>query len=53
MAIVWDSDKKLINIKTQNSTYQMKIDKYNNLIHTYYGAPIGVTDMSEQIVYLD
>ena len=53
MAIVWDPKRNLINIETKSSTYQMKIDKYQNLIHTFYGAKIGDTDMSQELVYMD
>ena len=53
MPIIWDPNRRLINIETKTSTYQMKIDEYNNLIHTHYGGKIGDSDMSSEIVYLD
>jgi len=53
MPIVWDSNRKLINIETENSTYQIKIDKHNNLLHTHYGGKIGCSDMSSEFVYAD
>ena len=53
MSIVWNPNRKLINIETKNSTYQMKIDDYGNLIHTHYGGKLQDTDMSQELVYLD
>ncbi len=53
MAIKWNSEKKLITIETKNTSYQMKIDKYQNLLHTYYGAKIGDDDMSQEFVSID
>ena len=38
MAIVFDKEHKTITIHTDNSTYQMLIDRYGYLIHLYYGA---------------
>ena len=37
MSILFDSDNRTFTIHTDNSTYQMQIDKYGYLIHLYYG----------------
>lgn len=38
MAILYNSDKKIFTMHTRNSTYQMMVDQYGNLLHLYYGA---------------
>ena len=35
--IVLDQENKLITLHTRSTTYQMKADQHNVLIHTYYG----------------
>lgn len=53
MPITWNEEKKFFNITTKNATYQMKVDSYNHLIHTYYGSKIDDTDMYTQISFAD
>ena len=53
MPITWNEEKKLFNLTTKNATYQMKVDSYNHLIHTYYGSQIDDTDMYTQISFED
>ncbi|MBQ3545536.1 MAG: alpha-galactosidase [Lachnospiraceae bacterium] len=53
MPITWNEEKKLFNVTTKNATYQMKVDSYNHLIHTYYGSQIDDTDMYTQISFAD
>lgn len=36
--ILADLEKKLFTLHTKNITYQMKVDEYGFLHHTYYGA---------------
>lgn len=38
MAIVWDDKNQVFSLHTQNTTYQMKVDRFGFLLHTYYGA---------------
>ena len=38
MAIKYDEEKNTFTINTDNSTYQMKVDRYGFLLHLYYGA---------------
>lgn len=45
MPILFNEIDNTITLTTKNSSYQMKIDKYGYLLHTYYGAPIE-SDMS-------
>lgn len=43
----------VFTIHTQNSTYQMKVDNQNTLLHTYYGARSDETDFSYLIGFQD
>lgn len=38
--INFNEKEKIFTIQTKNSTYQMKVDDYNFLLHTYYGNKI-------------
>lgn len=49
MAIIFDKENKVFTLHTNTSTYQMKIDEWGYLLHTYYGARIDETDMSTQL----
>lgn len=44
--IVLDQENRIFTLHTQNTTYQMKADQYNVLLHTYYGARIDNCDLS-------
>ena len=46
MAIYYSEENKTFTLSTENTTYQMKVDTYGVLIHTYYGAAVGQEDMS-------
>lgn len=37
MGILYDERQKTITLHTKNTTYQMQIDRYNFLLHLYYG----------------
>ena len=50
MPILYNNQDKTITLQTKNTTYQMKIDAYNVLLHTYYGAKIQEQDLSPLIV---
>lgn len=41
MSIIYNEKEKLFSLNTQNTTYQMKVDKFGFLIHTYYGKKIN------------
>ena len=53
MPITWNDSKKIFYITTKSSTYQMKVDPYNYLVHTYYGSRIDDTDMYTQLMFAD
>lgn len=40
MAVLWNEKNKVISLNTNHTTYQMKIDEYGFLLHTYYGEKI-------------
>ncbi len=44
--IVLDQENKIFTLHTLNTTYQMKADQYNVLLHTYYGTKIDSCDLS-------
>ncbi len=46
MAIIIDDENRIFTLQTQNTTYQMKADTQNVLLHTYYGEKrITVTNL--------
>lgn len=53
MAIYIDEQKKLFTLSTNNTSYQMMVDKYLVLNHLYYGENIGQEDMSYLLDYQD
>ncbi len=53
MAIMTDRENGVISLQTRRTTYQMKVDQFGVLLHTYYGGRIGSDDMSYQICTLD
>ena len=53
MSIHFKKDNKIIQINTENSMYQMQIDKYDRLIHLYYGKNTGDDDLDYLIQKYD
>ena len=54
MSILFNESNKLITLQTANSSYQMKIDEYGYLLHTWYGEKIDSNDdMSYRIFNID
>ena len=46
MAIIFNETAKTYTIETKNTTYQMKINPFGVLLHTYYGRKIENDDLS-------
>ncbi|MQS76236.1 alpha-galactosidase [Lactobacillus halodurans] len=46
MTILVDKKKKLFTLQTKNTTYQMKVGKFDHLYHIYYGKRIDHQDLS-------
>ncbi|NBI09911.1 alpha-galactosidase [Colidextribacter sp. OB.20] len=51
--IVLDQENRVFTLHTQNTTYQMKADRHNVLLHTYYGPRLAGGDLSYLIRYAD
>ena len=49
MAIYINKEDKTFTLTTNNSMYQMKVDKYGILEHTYYGEKMDYMDMSYSV----
>jgi alpha-galactosidase len=49
MSIIINEEKNLFTLQTKSTSYQMKVDSYGLLLHTYYGKKIPVCDMSYNI----
>ena len=45
MAIIYNEQAKTYTIETKNTTYQMKINPFGVLLHTYYGRKIENDDL--------
>lgn len=53
MAIILNEENTLFTLQTTHSTYQMKVDKHNVLLHTWYGQKGSAFDYSYLIRYED
>ena len=53
MAIIIDERNRVFTLQTKNSTYQMKADEHNVLLHSYYGRGTDVSDKSKMIYMAD
>ena len=51
--IVLDKENKVFTLHTKNTTYQMKADQHNVLVHTYYGPRVSGGDLSYLVRYAD
>ena len=51
--IVINKEHRVFTLHTKNTTYQMKADRHNVLIHTYYGPRVGDCDLSYLVRYTD
>ena len=53
MAIRFEKEKQLFTIHTEKSTYQIKVDQYGRLLHTYFGSRTDDSDFSYLIIPAD
>ncbi|MDE6202367.1 MAG: alpha-galactosidase, partial [Lachnospiraceae bacterium] len=51
--IIHDEQNQLFTLRTRNTVYQMKVDRYRVLLHTYYGSCIENSDFSRLIQCAD
>ena len=52
MAIIYNEEKRIFTLHTKHSTYQMKVDDYQYLLHLYYGKTIH-SNMDYMLPYFD
>ena len=52
MSILFDKKNQIFTLHTRNTTYQMKVDQYNVLLHLYYGARTE-GNMDYLLTYID
>ena len=50
--IIVNKEQMTFTLNTNNSSYQMKVDKYKRLLHTWYGGKISGADYSYLIEVL-
>ncbi len=51
-SIIVNEEQRTFTLHTNNSSYQMKVDKYKRLLHTWYGEKISGADYSYLIEVL-
>ena len=51
--IVYDKGSGTLTLHTRHTTYQMKVDEYQVLLHTYYGPRVEGEDLSRLIRRMD
>ncbi|MDO5337818.1 MAG: alpha-galactosidase [Eubacteriales bacterium] len=51
--ITYNQETKVFSLRTNQSMYQMQVREHNTLVHLYYGANIGDTEVTYRIVSLD
>lgn len=51
--ISYNEQSKVFVLKTRNSMYQMQVVKYDTLVHLYYGANVGDTEITHRLRFLD
>ena len=51
--IVINKEHRVFTLHTKNTTYQMKADRHNVLIHTYYGPSVVYCYLSYLVLYAD
>lgn len=52
MAIYYQHEEQIFTLNTDNTTYQMKVDKYGFVLHLYYGKKIS-GNMDYLLTYYD
>lgn len=52
MAIYYQHEEQIFTLNTDNTTYQMKVDKYGFILHLYYGKKIS-GNMDYLLTYYD
>lgn len=51
--ITYNDESRVFVLRTNNSMYQMQVINYDTLVHLYYGANIGDTEITHRLMFLD
>ncbi len=51
--ITYNEETKVFRLNTNNSSYQMQVREHATLVHLYYGANVGDTEVTHRIISLD
>ena len=51
--ITYNDESRVFVLRTNHSMYQMQVIDYDTLVHLYYGANIGDTEITHRLMFLD
>lgn len=51
--ITFNEESRVFVLRTKNSMYQMQVIEYDTLVHLYYGANVGDTEITHRLCFLD
>lgn len=51
--INFNEESRVFVLRTKNSMYQMQVIDYDTLVHLYYGANVGDTEITHRLCFLD
>ena len=51
--ITYNDKTKVFTLRTKHSMYQMQVQKHDTLVHLYYGADVGETEIDYRIISMD
>ncbi len=51
--IFYNKETKVFSLRTEHSEYQMQVIDYDILVHLYYGALVGDTELTDQLIYAE
>lgn len=51
--ITFNEESRVFVLRTKNSMYQMQVIDYDTLVHLYYGANVGDTEITHRLCFLD
>ena len=51
--VKYNEKTRVFSLSTKNSMYQMQVGDYDTLLHLYYGANVGETEITYRIIPMD
>ncbi|MCI9269649.1 MAG: alpha-galactosidase [Dorea sp.] len=51
--ITYNDESRVFVLRTNHSMYQMQVINFDTLVHLYYGANIGDTEITHRLMFLD